>query len=534
MASNAHLRSTLPGYALLGVALVAALLLFAPALQQMYEIWKLQPEYSYGILIPLLSLFLLWRDREQVRGLPLTGSWYGLFFIIPGLALRVVGQLATMPTLVHYALLMVIYGLVLSLTGPVLFRRLLMPLLVLIFMVPLPPFFSEQLSLQLQLLSSQIGVWFIRAVGISVYLQGNVIDLGNYQLQVAEACSGLRYLFPLMTMAFLIGYVYRGPLWKRAVVFFASIPITVLMNSLRIGLIGVTVDYWGPRMAEGFLHEFEGWAVFMVSSLVLFGVAIGLARPWRARQSAAAVGPGSLAARTPQDPLSRSQAWSVPRIPPLGSMPHAFIAATAIVAAGATLELTIPERPEVIPARQQFVDFPLHLGEWSGHKSSLETDVLDMLKLDDYLMVDYTGAPSPDPINFYVAYYASQKTGLSLHSPARCIPGGGWTILSSERHLLQAPEATGTGWPVNRVLIEQGNQRALVYYWFQERHRRITSEYVARWYLFWDSLRLNRTDGALVRLVLPLHKDADMARADALLTRFAFESKEPLSHFVTN
>jgi exosortase D (VPLPA-CTERM-specific) len=523
MASNAHLRSTVPGYALLGVAVAAALLLFAQALQQMYEIWNLQPEYSYGILIPLLSLFLIWRDRDRLRGQSLTGSWYGLLLIAPGLALRVVGQFSTMPTLVHYALLMVLYGLVLSLAGPALFRRLLMPLLVLIFMVPLPPFFSEQLSLQLQLLSSQIGVWFIRAAGISVYLQGNVIDLGNYQLEVAQACSGLRYLFPLMTLAFLIGYVYRGPWWKRAVVFLASIPITVFMNSLRIGLIGVTVDYWGPKMAEGFLHEFEGWVVFMLSSLVLFAVAIALAKPWRGRKVAAA-------AAAPLDSNSKA----LPAIGSLGAMPRAFIAATAMVAAGAILEYTIPERPEVVPARQQFVDFPLHIDEWNGRKASLDPDMLALLALDDYLLVDYSGAGTPGPLNFYVAYYQSQKNGMSIHSPARCIPGGGWNVLSFERHALQAPAGAAGGWPVNRVLIEQGNQRALVYYWFQERHRRLTSEYLARWYLFWDSLHLNRTDGALVRLVLPLRKDSNLADADALLTRFAFQTKEPLSHFVSD
>ncbi len=85
----------------------------------------------------------------------------------------------------------------------------------------------------------------IRAAGISVFLEGNVVDLGTMQLQVAEACSGLRYLFPLMTLSFLIGYLFNGPLWKRALIFFVSIPITVLMNSLRIGVIGITVEYWG-------------------------------------------------------------------------------------------------------------------------------------------------------------------------------------------------------------------------------------------------------------------------------------------------
>ena len=527
MASQVQLRSSLPTYALLALAVVAAALLFAQAIQQLYSIWNAQPEYSYGILIPILSIFLIWRERHTLRGLPMTGSWYGLPLIAVGLVLRVVGQLGTLHALVHYALLLVLYGLVLSLTGPAVFRRLLAPLLILIFMVPLPPFFSEQLSLELQLLSSQIGVWVIRAAGISVFLQGNVIDLGSYQLEVAEACSGLRYLFPLLTLAFLIGYVFRGPMWKRALVFLSSIPITVLMNSLRIGLIGITVEHWGTRMAEGLLHEFEGWALFMLSSIVLVLIAVALGKPWDR------AAPGTPGTAVPAPPPKTTPERKPVAIPLLRAMPRSFIAATAVVAAGATLEVAIPEHPEAPPSREQFVDFPLRLGEWSGQKSSLEPDVSDILKLDDYLLADYR---SPDglPINLYVAFYQSQRNGLSIHSPARCLPAGGWRVRSFERYALRGGNAGHRAWPVNRVLIEQGNRQALVYYWFQERGRRITSEYAVRWYLFWDALTAHRTDGALIRLVVPVPKDTNVDGLDARLAKFAFTAESPLSRFVPN
>ncbi len=511
MSSPVRLRSTAPGYALLALAMLAAALLFAQAIQQLYAIWNDQPEYSYGILIPVLSIFLIWRERHRLQGLPLAGSWYGLPLIVAGLLLRVIGQLGTLHAVVHYALLLVLYGLVLSLTGPALFRRLLMPLLILVFMVPLPPFFSEQLSLELQLLSSQIGVAVIRAAGISVFLQGNVIDLGSYQLEVAEACSGLRYLFPLLTLGFLVAYVFRGPLWKRALVFLSAIPITVFMNSLRIGIIGITVEHWGTRMAEGMLHDFEGWAVFMVSSAILVLIATLLNK----RKSAV--------------PAAVTAAARQPSLPALSTVPRSFIAATAVVAASAIIGLSIPERPEIAPARSQFADFPLHLGEWSGRKSALDPDLLDLLKVDDYLLADYEA--DGVPVNLYVAYYQSQRNGLSIHSPARCIPGGGWQIRSFERRMLR-PDNGNAAWPVNRVLIEQGSQQALVYYWFQERNRRLTSEYLVRWYLFWDSLTVNRTDGALIRLVVPVPKNANLAALEARLTQFAAASESPLSRFI--
>jgi hypothetical protein len=125
--SQTQLRSPVPGYALFALAIAGALLLFASAIGQLYSIWNAQPEYSYGILIPVLSVFLIWRNRERLRGLPFTGSWYGIALIVAGLTLRLIGALSTMPAMVHYAMLLVLYGLVLALTGPAVFRRLLMP-----------------------------------------------------------------------------------------------------------------------------------------------------------------------------------------------------------------------------------------------------------------------------------------------------------------------------------------------------------------------------------------------------------------------
>jgi exosortase D (VPLPA-CTERM-specific) len=523
--SNVQLRSPLPGYALVAVAFAGALVLFASAIAQLYTVWNAQPEYSYGILIPFLSAFLIYRERDQLRGLPFTGSWYGLLLIVLGLGLRFVGELSTMPAVVHYALLLVLYGLVLALAGPTVFRRLFMPLLILVFMVPLPPLVTTQLSLQLQLLSSQLGVWVIRAFGISVLLEGNVIDLGTYKLEVAEACSGLRYLFPLMTLSFIVAYLFRGALWKRAIVFLSSIPITVIMNSLRIGLIGVTVDRWGTAMAEGVLHEFEGWVMFMASSAVVVLLAITLTK---SRNRTITPATGSLAAaRTATPPASVAIAPSVP----FQSLPKSFVAAIVVLVSGATLEYTTPERPEIAPSRMEFVDFPSHFGQWQeASRDRLDQVYLDALLLDDYLLTNYRD-PAGLPVNFYVAYYRSQRNGMSVHSPRLCLPGGGWNILSFEQH--QIPGTVGrASWPVNRVIIEQGGQQQLVYYWFRERGKRLTNEYTVRWYLFWDALKMHRTDGALVRLVVPVPKGTNAASLDAELTSFASLTEETLARYV--
>jgi exosortase D (VPLPA-CTERM-specific) len=520
-----RLASPIPLYLLVALAMVAAVVPFARVLGDLYNIWNLKPEYSHGIIIPILSAVLIWRQREQLRRLPFTGSWLGFGLIALGFALRLVGEFTTMQTIEHYAFLLVIYGLVLALTGPVIFRRLWMPLLILVFAIPLPSFFNNALSLQLQLLSSALGVWVIRAAGISVLLEGNVIDLGNYQLEVAEACSGLRYLLPLMTLAFIVAYVFRGPMWKRIAIFLSSIPITVLMNSLRIGFIGVTVEHWGSGMAEGALHDFEGWIVFMFSTGTLILTAIWLAGVGRSRTKWTEAFDFQL---TPARPDT-----SQPVVPAgLQTVPRSFIAAAALVLIGAISGFAVPAAEITGPARAGFEDFPTQIGQWTGQRQSLQSVYLDALRLDDYVMINYrdTGA-NTTPINFYAAYYQTQDSTRAVHSPHDCIPGGGWEIQKLERR--QFPAAgSNASFPMNRAVIQLGPSRQIVYYWFQERGRRLTNDYVVRWYLFWDALTRHRTDGALIRFVAPVPAGANESDVDAGIMSLAGRIVPTLGRYI--
>ncbi len=515
---------SIAAYGLFAVAAVAVVAPFASMLGGLYRTWILQPEYSHGILIPLLSVFLIWRRRHELRGLPLSGSWIGLPLIAAGLLLRYVGESTTMQTIEHYAFLLVLYGLILALTGPVIFRRLWMPLLILVFAIPLPSFFDNQLSVDLQLLSSQIGVSAMRLAGVSVLLEGNVIDLGSYQLEVAEACSGLRYLFPLMTLAFIMAYLLRAPWWKRAVVFLSSVPITVVMNSLRIAFIGITVDRWGPAMAQGALHQFEGWLVFMLSTGAVILVALALARVGtsRVKRSAAfdlgerRAGPGDAAGGTGAAP----PAWTVPR---------AFVAASMLLLAGDLAGAATPAPQVMTPARASFDEFPDRIGDWVGQRETIEPVYLNALKLDDYVVEDYQ-EPGGPAINFYSAYYGTQGTSRAIHSPHDCIPGGGWEIVKLERRPVPGPD--GTSFLANRAVIQLGSAQDIVYYWFQERGRHLTNEYVVRWYLLWDALTRHRTDGALVRYVAALPPGEPVSQVDSRILELAKVIDPQLGRFV--
>jgi exosortase D (VPLPA-CTERM-specific) len=496
-------------------AVAVTLVVFSGALMELTTRWRRQEEYSHGYLIPVVAAWLLWTRREALRESIGRPSWAGLALIVLALAMHVLGELSAIFILSQLGFIVVLLGIVLAAGGYPLLRVTFIPIIFLLFAIPLPYFIEANLTLQLQLISSRLGAFFIHSLGIPVYLEGNVIDLGNYKMQVVEACSGLRYLFPLLSLGFLAAYLFRAPWWQRALVFLSAVPITIVMNSMRIALTGVTMDRWGARMAEGVLHYFEGWIIFMACAGILIIEIYVLAR---------------FSGR------SLAQVFDVPQIKP--SFPGArhlaapnLLALTvcliALGAGGLGLSL-ITHRNEILPERARFAAFPVTIGPWQGYPAMLDVDTEKGLALDDYILSNYSRSDG-NPVNFYVAYYASQRTGLSPHSPSVCLPGGGWLITKFERITY------GTGnsaIPINRVIIEQDRAKQLVYYWFDERGRKMADEWWAKWYLLADAITMNRTDGALVRLTTIIRPGEREQDADQRLRAFMGEVIPRLSTYL--
>jgi exosortase D (VPLPA-CTERM-specific) len=286
-------------------------------------------------------------------------------------------------------------------------------------------------------------------------------------------------------------------------------------------MIGLLVDRWGTGMAEGFIHAFEGWIVFMacigmlVLEVVLLQRAGGDRRPLRDVFGLDLPAPTPRSARRATTPLSK----------PLLTGAAIFIAFSIVIA-------LLPQRIEAPPSRTAFANFPPRIDAWSGRQLTLDSVYLNALKLDDYVLADYSRDGYTEPVNFYVAWYNSQIGGEAVHSPRSCLPGGGWRITDFTQRDLSPLKVGLQPLRVNRVAIEYGMQRELVYYWFQQRGRAITNEYLVKWYLFVDALRLHRTDGALVRMVVSLRPDQTASDGDRELADFAAAVVPTLGPFV--
>ncbi|MEM7082655.1 MAG: VPLPA-CTERM-specific exosortase XrtD [Pseudomonadota bacterium] len=514
-------RNGVFGLVALVVALLGLLLTYFDGLKFMVGEWS-QEEYSHGYLIPAIAFFLLWQQRKALFDMRWRGAWSGFAPVLISTILFLMGELSALYVIIQYAFLGSLIGLILAAIGWRGMRYAWAPLLYLCFMIPLPDFLYNNLSAKLQLISSELGVAVIRFFDISVFLEGNVIDLGSYQLQVVEACSGLRYLFPLMSFGFLLAYMFKGPMWQRAIIFLITIPITVLMNSFRIGVIGVLVDRYGPSQAEGFLHDFEGWIIFMACVgilLLLMKVFMMFSKEPRSLRDTLSLDSGE---DTTREQITQNGVFSVP-----------FFASVALILATAIGSTYLDEREEIVPERERFTAFDMTINEWTGTNVPIESVYLDVLKLEDYLSAQFDNADQSASVNVWVAYYSTQRKGVAIHSPRTCLPGGGWKIETFETIAVdRVPGAVDETVNVNRTIMTQDKSRLLVYYWFKQRERNLTNEYAQKWYLFWDSLTRKRTDGALMRLIVSVPEGTDLAEQENRLQQFMRESYAPLVEYV--
>ncbi len=462
--------------------------LYWPVLRHLAWQWWDDQNYSHGFLIPLMSAYFVWDRRERLRKLADAPSWLGLAVLVGGVGILLLGNVAAELFVMRASLLVIIAGLVPYLLGRKHLKALAFPILYLIFMIPPPDVLFNSITFPLQLFAARTATSTLQLLNIPVLREGNVITLANTTLEVAEACSGIRSLVTLLALATTLAYFTQRGVWRAMALVVSAVPIAILANASRVAGTGILAHHYGARIAEGFLHTFSGWLLFLVATALL-GITSGLMaklpqRQKRSQELTSSTPPGQ--EEPPSSTSVRNHAgwWRVTN-------------AALVLVAGA-IAFPLLSHGESVPLRRSLDRFPTEVGAWRGISEALPPSDLDILRVTDYLNRLYA-APWKAPIWLYVGYYETQRQGQIIHSPQQCLPGSGWNFLSRQYLTLDLP---GRADPVtiNNVLVGKGEARQIVLYWYQERGRIIASEYKAKLYMITDAVTRNRTDGALVRL----------------------------------
>jgi exosortase len=256
----------------LGVLAALSLWIYGPILVHLVGQWRSDQDFSHGFFVPLFSGFVVWQERKALARLTPRPAWSGLGVLFCGLVVLVVGQAGAELFLSRFSLLLVLAGLIILFFGWNLFRAVLFPWAFLLMMIPIPVILFNKITFPLQLLASKVAATALPLFGVPVLREGNVITLPTMALEVAEACSGIRSLMTLVALAIIYGYLMEKRQWMRWVLVFASVPIAVAANSVRIISTGLIVQYWDPDKAEGFYHTFEGWFIFVLTLSMLVGL----------------------------------------------------------------------------------------------------------------------------------------------------------------------------------------------------------------------------------------------------------------------
>jgi exosortase len=259
----------------IAVAALLALLYFHIAIKLVTD-WYELPDFSHGFLIPFFAAFLLWDKRHELRRTSISPSWSGAPLVVLGLFELLVGIFGADLFLQRTSFIVLTAGIVWALLGRPMLSRVKFVLLVLLLAIPLPTIVLNQITFPLQLRASQFASDLLQVTGVPVLRDGNIIQLPAMSLEVAEACSGIRSLMSLITVAVIYGYFLERKTWKRVVLAISAIPIAVAANVARIFGTGLCVQYWDPDKAEGFFHEFQGWLMFLVSLSCLYAVHLAM------------------------------------------------------------------------------------------------------------------------------------------------------------------------------------------------------------------------------------------------------------------
>ncbi len=479
----------------------AIFFLYATVLTKLTADWWTDDNYSHGLLVPFVIGYIVWLDLDKLKKYRQTPQlWFGGALILIALVMLLGGTLGAELFTQRISLVLMFAGIIIYFLGAKLLKLLVVPFALLILAIPLPQIIFNKIAFPLQIWASQMAIWGIRIFEVASVRKGNVIEIlprGATQtiaLEVVEACSGIRSLMTLVTLALVLGYFTRKKsnenkpfptnpdVWRTLILMLSAIPIAILTNAARVTATGVLSYYYGKQATESVWHELSGWLVYVAALMILLLINFAL-KKIKFRSSAFKV--ENHKPVTTHSPFTiQKSAWVL----------------VAVLFVGGVFINWFAGRGEVETQRQNLANMSAHLGDWQQKGSDLRFDeqTESVLRADDYMMRWYS-LPDGRIANLYIGYYASQRTGATYHSPQNCLPGAGWEMKQPD--IIEITTPNGKNFKANVFIIENGIYKEAMIYWYQGRGRAVASEYEDKINTVWDSITRRRSDGAMVRVM---------------------------------
>ncbi len=472
--------------AILGLAFLLAL--WGP-LTLLVDTWGYQ-DFSHGIIVPIVSLYIVWVERKRLKELKVSPSYFGgIAVLATGTLILMLGRTAGVVLVEESSILVIIPGLVLLLLGIRFLKALALPLAYLVLMVPVLNPLIDRIHWPFQLITARFASAVLPYLGVPVYQNIQFLELPNISLEVAEACSGANFMVSVIAIAIPLAYFTQREWWRKALLMVMAFFIGLLTNGLRVTLIGVWTYYNLGDALHGPYHLLQGYFVSIFGFIFLFASAhlVKSLPPRHIEKTSYGETAESLTRFTRADQKRFTSAW----------------AAALVILAALGIGYAFYS-PSPVPLRKPLSEFPMTAGQWEGSASDYGPNDLRVPDATDELNAVYRNS-SGNSVRLYIGYLDSQTHGRELI---------GTHFSEIYRNMSEVPVPdSGAGMNVNKTVLKKGSREFLVLFWYNLNDRTIVNRYSAKLATAVDGLVSRQTNGAFIMVTAEFKEDEDLQRA---------------------